>query len=197
MKKTLIMLIAFFTLNTNLIAKDMEMIDTDGKTYKVIGEKNSLKIEGMEGKVVFLELFGLKCPACKEAMPHLINLQNKYKNKLQVMAIEVQKNDIKPINAYKKEHGINYITLSNYDVGFVVRYITEKSKWKGEIPFVVAIDSKGDVKFAQSGMLPEKALENYIQEFSKKAKIYILTFSTFCWEKVKCYLEPHHCREWH
>ena len=166
MKNTLVMLIAFLTLNINLVAKNMEMIDTDGKAYKVIAENNSLKVEGMEGKVVFIELFGLKCPACKKAMPHLINLQNKYKNKLKIMAIEVQKNDIKPINAYKKEHGINYTTLSNYDVGLVVRHIADKSGWQGEIPFIVAIDSKGDVKFAQSGMLPQKALEKYIQEFS-------------------------------
>jgi len=167
MKKTLLMLIAFLTINTNLTAKNMEMTDTNGTHYTVISGDNQLKIEGMEGKVVFLELFGLKCPACKEAMPHLINLQKRYKDKLQIMAIEVQKNDINPINAYKKEHDINYITLSNYDVGLVVRHIADKSGWQGEIPFLVAIDSKGNVQFAQSGMLPEKALEEYIEKFSK------------------------------
>jgi len=165
MKKILIM--TFLTLGINLYAQNMQMTDTDGKTYSIVGTDNQLKIEGMKGKVVFLEFFGLQCPACKEAMPHLINIQNKYKDKLQVMAIEVQKNDVAPINAYKKKYGINYTTFSNYDVGYVVRFIAEKSGWNGSIPFLVAIDSKGQVKFTQAGLIPEKTLEKYIKDFSK------------------------------
>jgi len=168
MKKTLLLLVAFLALSINLSAKEtMSMTDTDGTTYSVIGDENKLKIQGMEGKVVFLELFGLKCPACKDALPNLINLQTKYKDKLKIMAIEVQKHDVKPINAYKEEHHLNYTTLSNFDVGLVVRYIADKSGWQGEIPFMVAIDAQGNVQFAQSGMLPEKVLAKYIEKFSK------------------------------
>ena len=121
----------------------------------------------MEGKVVFIEFFGLKCPACKQAMPHLIKLQEKYKDKLNIMAMEVQKNDVAPINAYKKEHGINYTTFSNYDVGYVLRFIADKSGWDGKIPFLVAIDSKGKVQFTQTGIIPEKVLEKAVEDFSK------------------------------
>jgi len=167
MKKILLSLLTLLTFTFNLYAENMEMFDTDGKSYKVLGVDNKLKIEGMEGKVVFLEFFGLKCPACKQLMPNLINIQEKYKNKVQIMAIEVQKADVDPINSYKKEHGINYITLSNYDVGRVVRYIMEKSGWKGSIPFVVAINSKGKVQFAQAGVISEEDLAKYVEEFSK------------------------------
>jgi len=167
MKKIVLTLIALLALNINLYADDMEMTDTDGKTYKVVGDKSEFKIEGMEGKVVFFEIFGLQCPACREAMPHLINLQEKYKDKLQIIAVEVQKNDAKAINAFKEENGINYTTISNYDVGLVVRYIADKSGWKGAIPFTVIIDSKGQVQFTESGVVPEKTLEEYIEKFSK------------------------------
>jgi thiol-disulfide isomerase/thioredoxin len=167
MKKILIALLTVLAFASNLYAEDMEMVDTDGKSYKVVGTNNEIKIEGMEGKVVFLEFFGLKCPGCKKIMPNLIDVQEKYKDKVQVMAIEVQKNDINPINAYKQEHGINYITLSNYDVGRVVRYIMEKSGWQGAIPFVVAIDSKGQVQFAQAGVMSEEDLGKYVEKFSK------------------------------
>ena len=167
MKKTLLALLTLLAFTLTLSAENMEMVDTDGKNYKVVGTDNEIKIEGMEGKVVFLEFFGLKCPGCKKIMPNLINVQEKYKDKLQVMAIEVQKNDTNPINAYKQEHGINYITLSNYDVGRVVRYVMEKSGWKGAIPFVVAIDSKGQVQFAQAGVISEEDLAKYVEDFSK------------------------------
>lgn len=167
MQRIYITLIALLMLTTNLLAQKMEMTDTDGKTYSVIGTDSELKIEGMEGKVVFLEFFGLQCPACKMLMPTLINLQNKYKNKLQVMSIEVQKNDVAAINAYKQKHGINYTTFSNYNVGYVVRFIAEKSGWSGQIPFLVAIDSKGKVQFTQAGVIPEEILEKYINKYSK------------------------------
>ena len=147
--------------------KNMSMTDTDGKSYSIKASGNDIKIEGMEGKVVFIEFFGLNCPACKDYTPHLINLQEKYRDKFQVMAIEVQKHDVDPINAYKKSHNINYITLSNYDVGSMVRYVADKSGWTGAIPFTVAINSKGEVQFAQEGILSEEKLAKYINLYSK------------------------------
>lgn len=167
MKKILITLLTLLALSHNLFAKTMEMTDTDGKTYQVIGSDTEMRIEGMEGKVVFLEFFGLNCPACKQSMPHLIKLQKKYKEKLQIMAIEVQKHEVPAINNYKKIHGINYTTFSNYDIGYVVRFIADKSGWGGEIPFFVVIDSKGQVQFTQAGAIPEKTLEKWVNNYSK------------------------------
>jgi thiol-disulfide isomerase/thioredoxin len=167
MKKIVLILLTLLTSSLNLFAEEMSMTDTNGTSYKVVGSNSEMKIEGMEGKVVFLEFFGLQCPACKEAMPNLINIQNKYPNKLQVMAIEVQKNDIDPINAYKKEHGINYPTFSNFDVGRVARFIIEKSGWQGAIPFTIIIDAQGKVQFTQAGIIPPKILEESVEKFSK------------------------------
>ena len=165
MKKIIISLCIL--LNITLNAGDMEMIDTDGKSYKIHAQDDQFEIEGMEGKVVFLEFFGLRCPACKEIMPSLIKLQEKYKNKLEVMAIEVQNNDIDPINAYKRQHGINYTTFSNYDVGLVVRYMADNAGWAGKIPFLAVIDSKGKVQVLKIGTVPEESLEQYITQYSK------------------------------
>ena len=168
MKKLLISTLLLLTLGVvdTLSAKNMEMYDTDGNRYKVNAVNNEFKIEGTEGKVVFLEFFGLNCPACKETMPHLINLKNKYKDKIRIMAVEVQQHDIDPINAYKKEHGINYTTFSNYDVGEVVQYIAKNSGWKGAIPFTVVIDSKGIVQFVEAGVISEDKLNEYVENFS-------------------------------
>jgi len=145
----------------------MEMIDTNGTSYKVHAQDKQFEIEGMEGKVVFLEFFGLQCPACKEIMPNLINLQEKYPEKLKVMAIEVQNNEVDPIKEYKEKYGINYTTFSNYDVGLVVRYMVDNAGWAGKIPFLAVIDSKGQVQVLELGLIPEETLEGYIQQYSK------------------------------
>jgi len=165
MKKIMISLCLLLTITLN--AQEMEMVDTDGVSYKIHAQDKQFEIENMKGKVVFLEFFGLSCPACKELMPSLIKLQDKYPKKLEIMAIEVQNNDIDPINAYKKQHGINYTTFSNYDVGFVVRYIVNNAKWAGAIPFLVVIDTKGQVQILEAGVIKEKKLEEYIEMYSK------------------------------
>jgi len=165
MKKTLMSL--FILLSSTLYAQNMEMYDTDGKHYKVYAKDDIIQIEHMEDKVVFLEFFGLRCPACKELMPNLIKLQDKYPDRLNVLGIEVQNNDIAPINDYKKRYGINYTTFSNYDVGLVVRYIADNADWAGAIPFLVVIDSKGTVKVLKRGVISEKTLESYIKKYSK------------------------------
>lgn len=59
------------------ILAEMSMTDTTGKTYKVTGISEGLKIEGLEDKIVFLEFFGYQCPPCLASIPHLINLQKK------------------------------------------------------------------------------------------------------------------------
>lgn len=165
MKKIIISLCIL--LNIMLSATEMEMIDTNGTSYKVYAQDEEFKIEGMKGKVVFLEFFGLRCPACKELMPSLIKLQKKYPEKLKVMAIEVQNNDINPIKEYKRNHGINYTTFSNYDVGLVVRYMADNAGWAGKIPFLAVIDSKGKVQVLKIGTVPEESLEKYITQYSK------------------------------
>jgi len=165
MKKIMILLCLLLIITLN--AQEMEMVDTDGVSYKIHAQDKQFEIENMKEKVVFLEFFGLNCPACKELMPSLIKLQDKYPEKLKVMAIEVQKHDVDPINEYKKQYGINYTTFSNYDVGFVVRYIVTNAKWAGAIPFLVVIDTKGQVQILEAGVIKEKKLEEYIEMYSK------------------------------
>jgi len=165
MKKFLLLFSLLLTITVN--AQEMEMFDTDGISYKVHAQGDQFKIEKMRGKVVFIEFFGLNCPACKELMPTLIKLQNKYPNKLKVMAIEVQDHNVDAIKRYKKEHGINYPTFANYDVGFVVRYIADNSGWKGAIPFLTIIDANGKVRVVEVGANNKEKLEEYIKIYSK------------------------------
>jgi len=79
MKKIFALTFLLFSLFTSLNAEDapkMSMTDTEGKTYQITGTDQGLNIKGLEGKIVFLEFFGHKCPPCLKSIPHLINLQN-------------------------------------------------------------------------------------------------------------------------
>ena len=152
--------------NENLLAK-MSMTDVKGKTYNVAGTEQGLVIEGLEGKVVFLEFFGHKCPPCLASIPHLIDLQNKYKDTLAIVAIEVQGYNHEQVKKFAKEKKMNYIAVSEEKASELVNYIQQRAQWRGSIPFLVALDTKGDVQFVQAGMLPESSLEELISQLSK------------------------------
>jgi len=138
---------------------EMSMIDTQGKTYKVQGTEQGLVIKGLEGKVVFLEFFGHKCPPCLASMPHLIDV-----------SIEVQGLNNKDLIGFAKEKGLNYIVISEEKAEEVVTYIQQRAQWQGSIPFLVALDPQGDVQYVQAGMLPEETLEDLIGQLKKLKK---------------------------
>jgi len=146
---------------------EMSMTDIKGKTYKVKGTEEGMLIEGLEGKVVFLEFFGHKCPPCLASIPHLIDLQKKHKDNLAIVAIEVQGLDSKEVKGFAKKKGMNYIVISEEKASEVVSYIQQRAQWQGSIPFLVALDPKGDVQFVQAGMLPEESLEDLIGQLQK------------------------------
>ena len=177
MKKLLttsLLLLSLFTYtqaaeNEKILA-EMTMTDISGKTYDVTGTEQGLNIKGLEGKVVFLEFFGHKCPPCLASIPHLINLQKKHKDKLAIVAIEVQGYNNEQVKKFAKEKKMNYITVSEEKASGLVNYIQQRAQWKGSIPFLVALDTKGDVQFVQAGMLPEASLEELISQLSKTTK---------------------------
>jgi len=137
-----------------------------GKEYKIEGTTVGLKIKGIENKVVFLEFFGHRCPPCLASIPHLINLQKKYKEKLVIMAVEVQGYDNKQLKAFAKTKKMNYIVASSNSAREFVDYIQQRAQWKGSIPFLVALDTKGAVQFVQPGMIQESTLDELITKLS-------------------------------
>ncbi len=146
----------------------MSITDTNGKTYKVTGTHQGLNIEGLEGKVIFLEFFGHQCPPCLASIPHLIKLQKKYKDTLAIVAIEVQGYSAAQAKAFVKEKGINYIVAAEENASRLLSYIQQRAQWRGSIPFLVALDTEGTVQFVQAGMLPEESLEDLISQLSSK-----------------------------
>lgn len=165
LKKLLALTLLLFSLLTSLHAEyPMSMTDIKGKTYKVTGTEQGLNIQGLEGKIVFLEFFGHKCPPCIKSIPHLIKLQKKYKNKLAIVAIEVQGYSNSQLKSFVKKKGINYIAVSDEKADGIVDYISQRAQWQGSIPFMVAMDRKGNVQFVQAGMLPESSLEELIKQ---------------------------------
>jgi thiol-disulfide isomerase/thioredoxin len=168
MKKiTLIMLFASLFMVANATDDKMSVTTTNGNTITIIGTESGLNIDEYKGKIIFLEFFGHKCPPCIRSIPHYKRLQAKYKDKLAIVAIEVQGLNDKELKSFVKEKGINYTTISHEKAGNLIPYIAKRAQWEGAIPFLIVLDQKGNVQLVQAGMLPESTLENLIKKLSK------------------------------
>ena len=140
----------------------MSITDVTGKVMKVEALKNGLYFQDFKDKVIFLEFFGHRCPPCKKSIPHYIDLQNKFKDKLAIIAIEVQGLSRKQLSSFAKKKGINYITVAQEDSQILLEHISVRANWSGAIPYLVILDQKGDVQTMQAGLIPQKPLEDIV-----------------------------------
>ncbi|HXO06189.1 MAG TPA: TlpA disulfide reductase family protein [Candidatus Sulfotelmatobacter sp.] len=91
------------------------------------------------GKVVFLNFWATWCPPCREEVPELVELQSRYKDRLQVVGISMDDpEDVARVKRFSEREGVNYpIVMASREI--VMEY--------GGVPalptsFVVNTDSK-------------------------------------------------------
>jgi len=70
--------------------------------------KGMINIRNYKGKVVLINFWATWCPACREEIPGLIKLREKYKNKLEVIGISVDRGGVKGVKKFARKFGITY-----------------------------------------------------------------------------------------
>ncbi len=80
-------------------APDFSLTGLDGKAITLASSK---------GKVILLNFWATWCGPCRAEIPELIELQNKYKDRLQVLGLVVDDDDRDAIKEFAEKFGINY-----------------------------------------------------------------------------------------
>ena len=170
MKKILLAFTLSLLAVTSAMAEQdqLKVTTLDGQTISVTGTTKGIVFDKYKGKIVFLEFFGHNCPPCIASIPHYIDLKNKYKDDLAILAIEVQNMQKNDLENFVKRYKINYDVASMQDGTNLVTYVMQRAQWKGSIPFLMIIDQEGAVQLMQAGMLPEKTLESMINQLQKR-----------------------------
>ena len=123
MKKlfALLLTISFLTF---AYANDIFKIKTiNGKNLTFVGTERGIKVQEYKGKVILLEFWGTWCGPCLLSIPHHEELQEKYKDKLQVIAFETTPTvTAKDLVAYVNDPA-THIDFSRVDY-----YLNEKAK---------------------------------------------------------------------
>lgn len=71
-------------------------------------EGKALSLAEYKGKVVLLNFWATWCGPCRAEVPELVELQNKYKDQLQIIGLVVDDDDQDAIKGFVDKFGINY-----------------------------------------------------------------------------------------
>ena len=85
---------------------DVVMKDVDGKT---------ISTAALKGKVVIINFWATWCPPCRAEIPDLIKLQEKYKDKLQIIGISDDDDPPATVKKWADAHGMNYPIVMSSD----------------------------------------------------------------------------------
>jgi len=137
------------------------LYDTSGQEIKVKSLENGYIFEGYENKIVLVNFFATWCPPCKAEIPHLNNLQEKYKKDIKIISILLEENK-------SNEDLIEFINY--YNIEFTITNSKDNYKLAQEvggvrsIPFMLIYDRNGKYFQHYTGMVPEEMLEADIKK---------------------------------
>jgi thiol-disulfide isomerase/thioredoxin len=89
-------------------APEFKLTGLDGKAVTLADSK---------GKVILLNFWATWCGPCRAEIPDLVELQNKYKDRLQILGLVVDDDDQDAIKDFVEKFGINYpVAIATNDI---------------------------------------------------------------------------------
>ena len=116
----------------------------DFKLKELAGKE--LTLEAFRGKVILLNFWATWCGPCRAEIPELVALQNRYKDRLQIVGLVVDDDDEKEIRKVIESEGINYpVALADTETRFAYGGIAA-------LPTVFVINAEGRVMQKHVGL---------------------------------------------
>lgn len=116
----------------------LTLVDLDGR---------KLALADLHGKVVLVNFWATWCPPCREEIPDLVALQEKYKDRLQIIGISEDSGSPEMVRAFAAAHRINYPIVMETDE--IVRTFPSVHA----LPTTFLLDREGRLNQKHVGML--------------------------------------------
>jgi thiol-disulfide isomerase/thioredoxin len=118
-------------------APDFKLTGLDGRP---------VNLAESHGKVILLNFWATWCGPCRAEIPDLIELQNKYKDRLQILGLVVDDDDQEAIKEFVERQGINYpVAMAGGDIRIKYGGI-------GALPTSFMLDSEGRIVQKHEGL---------------------------------------------
>jgi len=115
------------------------------KKFTIEASKNHFQIKELKGKIVFLKVFGWDCKYCKQELPELIQLKNKFRTAFDIIAIEAQHHSTQENLHFIEKNHINYNIVEGEREKRFLYYLQQEYKWDGVIPMTIVIGTDGQI----------------------------------------------------
>lgn len=134
-------------------AANFSLPATDGKIINLSDYKD---------KIVVLDFWATWCPPCREGIPDLIELKNKYGTDIEIIGISVDTDSKDEVIPFMKEYGINYpVVYGNMSVYQQYGEIRN-------IPTSFIINKEGKIFKKYVGLVPKATYINDINTVLEK-----------------------------
>ena len=115
---------------------------------------NKVSISDYKGKVLLLDFWATWCPPCKDAIPHLNNLQQEFQDTgFTVLGLSID-GKLEPVKKFYDIHSLKYPVL-------LADPITIRKYGVAQVPTIYLIGPDGRIVYKQLGM--DKYQEEYIK----------------------------------
>jgi thiol-disulfide isomerase/thioredoxin len=111
----------------------------------------------LRGKVVLLSFWATWCPPCREEIPELIELANKYQDKLMVIGVSMDDALPQSVAQFARKAGINYPIVMGGSG------ISDEYGGVAALPTSFVIDTNGKVVQKHIGLYPTETYDNEIR----------------------------------
>lgn len=133
----------------------------DGKEIIVTPKEKGFTFSGYENKIVLVNFFATWCPPCKAEIPHLNNLQEKYKENFVIISVLLEENKSnEEITSFMKYHNAKYIITNSPD-NFKFAQSVGGVK---NIPLMFLYDKSGNYSTHYVGAIPEEMIDADIKK---------------------------------
>jgi thiol-disulfide isomerase/thioredoxin len=134
-----------------------------GKPITVVENTNGFIFPQYKNKVVILQMFGKNCSHCIKEIPIMSKLYRKYKNDLEIIAVQVENKMTKREGQrLLRRHHIKYPIIPGDDATNLQYNIQSTYGWTGILPYTLVIKD-GVTEFTYPGEVTYSEINSDIQ----------------------------------
>jgi thiol-disulfide isomerase/thioredoxin len=127
------------------------LVDITGRT---------IAMDDLHGKVVLVNFWATWCGPCREEIPALMALQDRYRGRLVVLGLSIDESPVGDVAAFAKQVGINYpVVMATDDVQQAFGGIAS-------VPSTFLVNPEGKILLRHLGSIDPQQVEQEVRAFS-------------------------------
>jgi len=144
---------------------NITLTTVNGEKIEVTKSAKGFIFSNAQDQIVLVSFFATWCPPCKAEIPHLVNLQEKYKGKIKIIGVLIEPNkDSGELKKFINDFAINY-TIVNSPAN---QLFANAVGGVESIPFMIMYGKNGENITHYLGAIPEEMIDSDIQSALKQ-----------------------------